>query len=463
MPSFGQVPRLDRIGPSPELWLGASSDGTKAGFGRGRNLGLGLAGALVGGLLFRLLGLFPELDRYAVSMPMSSPPSSERCSFSPPSGFGSTSMLDRRNAIVCVGRPRRLQASIVDPNGNRTLPEVGACRGHRLCETHLHTCVCGRIGVRGSSTAREPLPCKPSFLAEKIATRLKQRGETVAVSESSTGGLISAALLAVPGASAYSPGRRRRLYAPRRAAACSASADRDMAGIRSASEPYAALAARTVRERHGATWGWRGNGRHRPHRQPLRRSRRPLLHRHRRPGAERTLTLRTGSADRQANMRAFAAKALRDLPGGAHVKTVGHGYTWNDLEVGLEFRTLNRTITESDLVGFINATGMLEMIFIDQTFEHEGGIKGGRVVPAALPYCLMEGLLCQTVQQMTGLALLEIEKKVLKPTLVGDTIHSEVEVVAIKPTSKATAPWSPRSTTSSIRRANGSSPTRPCA
>ena len=105
------------------------------------------------------------------------------------------------------------------------------------------------------------------------------------------------------------------------------------------------------------------------------------------------------------------------------MKTIGHGYTWNDLEVGFKFRTLNRTITESDLVGFVNATGMLEMIFIDQTFEHEGGIKGGRVVPAALPYCLMEGLLCQTVQQMTGLALLEIEKKVLKPTFVGDTVQ----------------------------------------
>ncbi len=118
------------------------------------------------------------------------------------------------------------------------------------------------------------------------------------------------------------------------------------------------------------------------------------------------------------------------------MRTVGHGYTWNDLEVGLEFRTHNRTITETDLVGFVNATGMLEMIFIDQTYEHAGGIKGGRVVPAVLPYALMEGLLCQTVQQMTGLALLEIEKKVLKPTFVGDTIHIEVKVLAIKPTSK---------------------------
>ena len=118
------------------------------------------------------------------------------------------------------------------------------------------------------------------------------------------------------------------------------------------------------------------------------------------------------------------------------MQVLGLGMTWEQLSSGQKFRTLNRTITESDLVGFINTTGMLEMIFIDQTFEHEGGIKGGRVVPAALPYCLVEGLLCQTVQQMTGLALLEIEKKVLKPTFIGDTIHGEVEVIAIKPTRK---------------------------
>jgi PncC family amidohydrolase len=91
-------------------------------------------------------------------------------------------------------------------------------------------------------------------LAEEIAARLVERRETVAVTESSTGGLISAALLAVPGASAYFLGgavvytrqaRRALLDIP----------DRQMVGIRSASEPYAALIARTVRQRHGATWG----------------------------------------------------------------------------------------------------------------------------------------------------------------------------------------------------------------
>ena len=103
-------------------------------------------------------------------------------------------------------------------------------------------------------------------------------------------------------------------------------------------------------------------------------------------------------------------------------------------KVGERYRTINRTITETDLVNFISVTGMLETIFIDATFE-AGTIKG-RFVPAALSYTLIEGLQCQTFFQGTGLALLEVEKKILKPVMVGDTIHGEVEVLAIKPTSK---------------------------
>jgi nicotinamide-nucleotide amidase len=90
-------------------------------------------------------------------------------------------------------------------------------------------------------------------IAGEIAAILIARRETLAVSESSTGGLISAALLAVPGASAYflvgavvyTAASRHALLGIEPAA---------MAGIRPASEPYAQLTARTVRERHGATW-----------------------------------------------------------------------------------------------------------------------------------------------------------------------------------------------------------------
>jgi acyl dehydratase len=60
----------------------------------------------------------------------------------------------------------------------------------------------------------------------------------------------------------------------------------------------------------------------------------------------------------------------------------------------------------------------------------------GRVVPAACTYTMIEGLLCQATMQTTGLALLEVEKKVLKPVFAGDTVHAEVEVTAVRPTSK---------------------------
>src|ERR1700758_190610 len=91
-------------------------------------------------------------------------------------------------------------------------------------------------------------------LAAEVGERLKARGEKVAVAESSSGGLLSAALLSVPGASAYFLGgavvytakaREIFLSLPRTA----------VTGMRSASEPYAALLARTARERFGSTWG----------------------------------------------------------------------------------------------------------------------------------------------------------------------------------------------------------------
>jgi PncC family amidohydrolase len=148
-------------------------------------------------------------------------------------------------------------------------------------------------------------------LAGLIADRLKARGETAAVAESSAGELITAALLAVPGASAYFLGGAV-VYTRQARRALLAIPDEAMAGIRSASEPYAALLARTVRERHGATWGLAETG-----------AAGPTGNRYGDPAghaciavsgpAERVLTLRTASPDRQANMQAFAAKALETL------------------------------------------------------------------------------------------------------------------------------------------------------
>jgi PncC family amidohydrolase len=148
-------------------------------------------------------------------------------------------------------------------------------------------------------------------LAHDIAARLKARGETVAVAESSAGGLIAAALLSVPGASAYFLGGAV-VYTRRARRALLTIPDEAMAGLRPASEPYAALLARTVRDRHGATWGLSETGATGPTGNAYGDA----------PGhaciglagpATRVLTVATGSADRQANMHAFAAAALETL------------------------------------------------------------------------------------------------------------------------------------------------------
>ena len=115
-------------------------------------------------------------------------------------------------------------------------------------------------------------------------------------------------------------------------------------------------------------------------------------------------------------------------------RKLGLGYFWQELAVGQRFETFSRTVTESDLVGFINATGMLEAIFIDA--EHVGGAIAGRPVPAVLTYALIEGFLLQSMVQGTGLAMLELHKKIHRPVLVGDTIHASVEITALRETSK---------------------------
>ena len=120
------------------------------------------------------------------------------------------------------------------------------------------------------------------------------------------------------------------------------------------------------------------------------------------------------------------------------IKSLSPGVYWQDIQPGEQYRTLKRTVTETDLVNFVSVTGMVEAIFIDVTFAEEGkqGIQGARYVPGALTYTMIEGLLCQTMIQGTGLAMLELHQKVLGPTYVGDTIHAIVTIDSVRPTSK---------------------------
>jgi acyl dehydratase len=119
-----------------------------------------------------------------------------------------------------------------------------------------------------------------------------------------------------------------------------------------------------------------------------------------------------------------------------NIRQLGQGFYFQELEVGQKFQTHRRTITETDLVSFINVTGMLEVIFLEASaLEGRGGIAG-RPVPAALTYSIIEGFVLQTMIQGTGMAMLELTQKVLAPVRVGDTIRAIVEVTAIRPTSK---------------------------
>jgi nicotinamide-nucleotide amidase len=148
-------------------------------------------------------------------------------------------------------------------------------------------------------------------IAEKIAAKLIERRQTIAVAESSTGGLISASLLAVPGASAYFLGgaviytrdaRRILMDIP----------DEAMKGIRSASEQYAKLLASQIRQRFATDWGLSETG-----------ATGPTGNRYGDAaghscigiaGAEASaMTLETGKSDRLDNMHVFASTALNFL------------------------------------------------------------------------------------------------------------------------------------------------------
>jgi acyl dehydratase len=115
------------------------------------------------------------------------------------------------------------------------------------------------------------------------------------------------------------------------------------------------------------------------------------------------------------------------------VPIVGRGFCFDDLRMGFRFRTHRRTLAEADLAAFVNVTWLTEELFTVED-DSNRAIKG-RAVPAALVYSFAEGLLLPTMQD-TGLAFLNANLDVKGPTLVGDTIHVEAEVIEHRLTSK---------------------------
>lgn len=148
-------------------------------------------------------------------------------------------------------------------------------------------------------------------IAEKIAASLIERKETIAIAESSTGGLIAAALLAVPGASAYFVGGAV-VYTKTSRAALLGIGDAEMKGLRPSTEAYALLGARRVREKMAATWGLGETGATGPSGNRYGDAAGHTCIAVAGP-TERAITLETGNSDRRANMNAFAKRALELL------------------------------------------------------------------------------------------------------------------------------------------------------
>jgi nicotinamide-nucleotide amidase len=148
-------------------------------------------------------------------------------------------------------------------------------------------------------------------IAEQIAAKLVARKQTIAVAESSTGGLISASLLAVPGASAYFLGGAV-VYTRDARRVLMDITDETMKGMRSASEPYAKLLAEQMRRRFATDWGLSETG-----------ATGPTGNRYGDAAghaciaivgpddAEAVSTIETGHGDRETNMREFACAALK--------------------------------------------------------------------------------------------------------------------------------------------------------
>lgn len=142
-------------------------------------------------------------------------------------------------------------------------------------------------------------------LAGPAAAALIARRQTVAVAESSCGGLISAALVSVPGASAYYIGGGVIYTAP----GGKALLPERPKGMRSATTDFALFEARAIREKMGATWGIGETGASGPSGNPYGNP----------PGhaciavsgpQDHVMTLATGLAEREANMWEFTKAAL---------------------------------------------------------------------------------------------------------------------------------------------------------
>ena len=118
------------------------------------------------------------------------------------------------------------------------------------------------------------------------------------------------------------------------------------------------------------------------------------------------------------------------------MELLGHGFYYQDWDIGYEFRTLTRSITETDITNFVGVSGMTEELFTSYEYLEKHTSFDGRLVPGALVFAVAEGLVIPATIARTGIAFLGCEINISGPTFAGDTLHVEGTVTEIRPASK---------------------------
>lgn len=119
-------------------------------------------------------------------------------------------------------------------------------------------------------------------------------------------------------------------------------------------------------------------------------------------------------------------------------RLLGRGFYWQELKPGDLFRTYGRTITSTDLCNFVATAGMIEVLFTNAEYRRNQAAMKGEVCPGALVFSIAEALSLNATAQETGLAFLGVEMVVRGPTVAGDTVSVQIEVLESRKESKGT-------------------------
>lgn len=110
--------------------------------------------------------------------------------------------------------------------------------------------------------------------------------------------------------------------------------------------------------------------------------------------------------------------------------------TFDMIEVGAEYRSSGRTVTETDIVNFAGVTGDFNPLHMDEQWVRQNTAYPTRIAHGLLVHSIGEGLRCPALDTWKVLAFVETQRKMLLPVLPGDRIEQSFKVTSKKPSSK---------------------------